>query len=144
METSVSGVICRKPGLLGSVTSRAEAQVLRLSMVYALLDRSSVIRVEHLRAALALWRFCEASAKYIFGDALGDPVADTILAALRSSGPAGLTRTQIRDLFDRHTKEDKIASALASLEALSLARRVTQVTGGRPAECWFAMDLVAT
>jgi hypothetical protein len=43
-----------KPGLLGAITARAEAQVLRLSMIYALLDFSNVVRVEHLKAALAL------------------------------------------------------------------------------------------
>ncbi|HEV8716340.1 MAG TPA: hypothetical protein VGX03_26400, partial [Candidatus Binatia bacterium] len=36
-----------KPGLLGAVLSRAEAQVLRLSVIYALLDMSAVVRVEH-------------------------------------------------------------------------------------------------
>ncbi len=45
----------RSTGLLAAVTSRAEAQVLRLSMIYALLDRSATIREEHLRAALAVW-----------------------------------------------------------------------------------------
>ncbi|MGE0827258.1 MAG: hypothetical protein AB7P18_34690, partial [Candidatus Binatia bacterium] len=44
-----------KPGLLGAMLSRAEAQVLRLSLIYALLDKSSAIRIEHLRAALAVW-----------------------------------------------------------------------------------------
>ena len=72
-----------QPGLLGAVTSRAEAQVLRLSMLYALLDCSDEIRVPHLVAALALWDYCEKSARWIFGDALGDPVADAILSALR-------------------------------------------------------------
>jgi hypothetical protein len=133
-----------KPGLFGSVTSRAEAQVLRLSMIYALLAQSGTIRAEHLRAALALWRYCEDSVRFIFGDALGDPVADTILEALRSSVPAGLTRTEIRDLFGRHLKEEKIAPALASLEALGLAKMLRILTGGRPVERWFASCLVAT
>src|SRR5205823_1307849 len=44
-------------GMLGAVTSRAEAQVLRLSMIYALLDSSDVIRVPHLQAALEVWRY---------------------------------------------------------------------------------------
>jgi hypothetical protein len=36
-------------------TGRAEAQVLRLSMIYALLDNTATIAEVHLRAALALW-----------------------------------------------------------------------------------------
>jgi len=66
-----------KPGLFGAVTSRAEAQVMRLACIYALLDRETEVRKVHLEAALAVWNYCEASARYIFGDALGDPLADT-------------------------------------------------------------------
>ncbi len=72
-------------GLLGSVTSRATAQVTRLSCLYALLDNSDVIRLEHLEAALAVWQYCEDSAKHIFGMALGDKVADEILAKLEQA-----------------------------------------------------------
>jgi hypothetical protein len=71
------------PGLFGAATSRAEAQVLRLSVLYAALDRSAVITADHLLAALAVWRYAEESARWIFGDATGDPTADTIIGALR-------------------------------------------------------------
>lgn len=73
-----------KPGLLGAIISRAEAQVMRLACLYALLDFSYFVRPEHLKAALALWEYCEASCQYIFGDTLGDPVADEILSRLNS------------------------------------------------------------
>ena len=72
-----------KPGLLGSMIARAEAQTMRLACIYALLDCSPLVHREHLLAALALWDYCEASARGIFGDSLGDPVADEILRALR-------------------------------------------------------------
>ena len=52
-------------GLSGAVISRAEAQTMRLALLYALLDQSETIQVEHLRAALALWRCCEVSARRI-------------------------------------------------------------------------------
>ena len=71
-----------KTGLLGAVTARAEAQVMRLSCLYALLDLSDTIRLEHLSAGLALWAYCEDSAKYIFGETLGDPLADEIKRVL--------------------------------------------------------------
>ena len=74
---------------------RAEAQTMRLACLYALLDRSEKVRAEHLVAALALWTYCEASARWIFGDELGDPVADEILDALRVN-PAGLTKNRDR------------------------------------------------
>ena len=59
------------PGLSGAVTSRAEAQTMRLALLYALLDSSDCIRREHLVAALALWEYVEASAQCVFGDSMG-------------------------------------------------------------------------
>ena len=41
---------------VGAITGRAEAQTLRLSLLYALMDASRVIRCEHILAASAIWR----------------------------------------------------------------------------------------
>lgn len=73
--------------------------------IYAALDRSLVIELPRLEAALAVWEYCEASARYIFGDATGDPTADRILEALRAAGP--LNRTDISALFQRNVSADK-------------------------------------
>ena len=128
-----------KPGLLGAATSRSEAQTMRLAMLYALLDRSPVIREEHLLAGLAVWEYAEQSARYIFGSALGDPVADAILRELRRVQPDGMTRNDLRDHFNRNKPADEISRALGVLDEYQLARREMQGTGGRPAEVWFAM-----
>lgn len=126
------------PGLYGAVTSRSEAQVMRLAVIYAVLDQAAEIRVEHLRAALTVWDYCEASARYVFGDVLGDETADPILMALRAAGPDGLTRTQIRDLFKRHKSASDIERALTILASLGLADRVVTPTEGRSAQTWIA------
>jgi len=129
-----------QPGLLGALTARAEAQVLRLSLIYALLDCSPDIREPHLRAALALWDYAERSVKYIFGDALGDPVADTILTHLRAAGRAGLSRTDISGLFQRNVSAAKITPALMSLLKGQLASFKRVPSGGiRPTEMWYAV-----
>lgn len=128
-----------RPGLFGDVTGRAEAITLRLSLLYALLDCCPQIRVPHLAAALEVWRYCEDSARFIFGDALGDVVADTILEALRCR-PEGMTRTDLRDLFDRHKSTSEIARALGVLKTAGLVRcDMDKRTGGRPVERWFAI-----
>src|SRR6185295_14596869 len=119
-----------KPGLLGAVTARGEAQVMRLALVYALLDQSPVIRVEHLRAALAVWEYAETSAEFIFGDRLGDPIADAILTALRQD-PLGMTRTEIRDLFGRNQSADRIEIALLRLSEAGKVTSRREETGGR-------------
>ncbi len=128
-----------KPGMLGAVTSRAEAQTMRLACIYALLDKSAVIRREHLRAALAVWTYCEQSAAYIFGMALGDPAADTIMQALRDVAPAGLTRTEISNVFGRNRDSDQINRALTALREAGRARSEFEETEGRKAERWFAV-----
>lgn len=126
-----------KPGLLGAATSRAEAQVLRLAALYAVLDLSSSIEAEHLEAALAVWRYAEGSARFIFGDATGNPIADRIAAALEEK-PDGMSRTEVRDLFKRHQSKARLDGALALLEKSGKARRETAETTGRPSERWFS------
>jgi len=122
-----------KPGLVGALTARAEAQVLRLQCLYALLDGSEIIKAEHLTAALALWKYCEASVHFIFIGMTGSNVADRILEGLRVASN-GLTRTEIRDLFDRHQKANTINDALSMLEALGYITIEKEETGGRPTE----------
>jgi hypothetical protein len=56
----------------------AEAHVVRLAMIYALLGCSQHIGAEHLGAALAIWRYSTDSGRWIFGDSLGGPTADEI------------------------------------------------------------------
>lgn len=126
-----------KTGLFGMVTSRAEAQVMRIACLYALLDRSAWVRLPHLEAALALWQYSEESCRWIFGFALGDSTADQILEALKSE-PAGMTRTQIRQLFSGHKESREISTALALLLSTGLALRTKQDTAGRPTETWTA------
>jgi Protein of unknown function (DUF3987) len=125
-------------GLLGSVTARAEAQVRRIAMIYALMDGLQEVDSVHLLAALALWRYCEQSARYVFGSALGNRVADEILRALRAAGPSGMTRTEIRDLFKRNESADRIGAALTMLSDRKLATSESRETSGRPTEVWRA------
>lgn len=141
--SAYEGLAEGKPGLLGTAISRAEAQTMRLACLYALLERSESIRRAHLEAALALWRYCERSAQYIFGDALGDPDGDKLLSALRSS-PLGLTRNQIReDVFQKNKPSAEIAQILGRLLEHGLVRCQKVDTGGkRPTETWYAINAV--
>lgn len=125
-------------GLLGAVTGRAEAQCLRLALLYALLDRKNQIDEPHLLAAIALWEYCEQSARFIFGSAIGSKVADEILRALRSVGERGMTRTDIRDLFTKHQSAEKISAGLDLLKQRKLAHVEIQRTPGRSIEIWRA------
>ena len=126
-----------QPRLFGAITARAEAQVLRLSVIYAAIDGSEVIQLPHLLAALAVWDYAEASARYIFGDATGDYIADRVLNTLKQT-PEGLSRTQISNLLGRNIREDRISRALGLLLKLGRVRFETQLTEGRAKEVWYA------
>jgi len=117
-------------------TSRAEAQVIRLALIYALLDNKTQIDLLHLRAALAVWGFCEDSATQIWGDMIGDDVADTILAMLKTTGMAGLGRTEISNLFSRHVPSVRITMVLQNLQSTGKAERVPGPSLGHGEQRW--------
>jgi hypothetical protein len=130
-----------RPGLGGALAARLEAQVLRLALIYALLDKSSLISRRHLEAALALADYCERSIGHIWGDSTGDPVADQILRELRDRA-GGMTATEIHALFGRNQTADRIGKALGLLLRYGLVRRERDKAapaGGRPADRWVAV-----
>lgn len=124
-------------GLAGSLLGRAEAHVLRLSVLYAVLDKSHEVQAEHLLAALAVWEYAEASVLHLFGSSTGDPTADDILQHLHGS-TAGATRTDIRQAAGKHLEAERIEQALAVLHQMELARPERRDTAGRPSEVWVA------
>lgn len=126
-------------GLVGSLCARAEAHVLRLAMLYALVDGDTTISTAHLHAGLALWDYAARSIAWATRSATADPVAEQIHAALAASAD-GLTRTEVRDLFARNLPGARIDAALATLGRTGRAKRRRLMTAGRPAEVWEAVD----
>jgi len=122
-------------GLVGSLTARAEAHVLRLAMLDALVDGDAVIRPAHLQAGLAIWDYAARSVAWATRHTSADPVAEQIHTALIAA-PDGLTRTQLRDLFARNLPATRLDAALATLGNAGRAQRRRLATAGRPAEVW--------
>jgi hypothetical protein len=103
-------------------------------MIYALADRSRIIFEQRLRAAHAVWKYCEGSASFLFGDRLGNPKAEKILAALQEA-PRGLTRRDINNnVFKRNLKAEPLNDALKLLVRLGRISSQIERTGGRDAE----------
>lgn len=121
-------------GPLAAVVARGVPQTLRLAVTYALLDRTAVIDVEHVRAALAVWRYVHDSAAYVFGRSTGDPDLDRLVAAVEQAGDAGLSKTDISGLYGRNRDAAHIEYLLDRLLAQGCYERITVATGGRPAE----------
>jgi hypothetical protein len=101
-----------REGIRGALCGRAEAHVLRLSLLYALLDSANAIRPEHLQAALSFWEYCERSVEHLFGGATGDVDGQKILNALKS-GPMAIT--DLYRLFGNNREREWIQAKMASL-----------------------------
>lgn len=127
------------PGLVGAITGRAEAHVVRVAMIYALLDSKGQIGEVHLKAALGVWEYADLSAAYIFGDSTGDPIADDVMTALRGAGEEGLSRTDIRDICGHARRPASVDASLRLLLKLRRARTFPEKTSGRPRQMWIAV-----
>ena len=126
-----------RPGLTGAMLGRAEAQVRRLAMLYALLDQTTVCGLAHLQAALAVWVYAARSVRFVFGDGVGDKTANAILDAVRADAEKGLTRTAVSALFHGNRSADEIKRGLGVLVAAGLAHCTKIPTEGRDEERWF-------
>jgi Protein of unknown function (DUF3987) len=130
-----------RPGLLGAILGRAEAQVIRLALIYALLENSEEIDLPHLGAAFAVWAHSEDSATQLWGDMIGDEVADTIWFALKNAGAAGMTRTDIYRLFSGHQSSDRMTTSLGKLQRMGWVERMPSTpSGGRQEERWRVVE----
>lgn len=128
------------PGVAGALTARAEAQVLRLSVVYAALDGSPVIEPQHLRSAKAVWDYAESSVRFVFGGATGSHIADRLYEAIVAAGPRGMSGTEQRDLLARHASGLERQEALALLEERGLIVTTEEKTQGAPRRTAYATD----
>jgi len=105
------------PVSLGPLTGRAEAYVMRLSCLYALQDMLPIRFVsQHLRAALALWRYAEQSIEYVIRqDARQIPKPTTIYHALKKQTRRLKPHRYVQP-FHRHVKAEAIERALVVLQ----------------------------
>ena len=127
-------------GLVGAVIARDAAQVLRLSVAYALTDGSRKIERHHLEAAWAVWRFCRASVVAIFGDCTGNPVADKVLEAVRTAGAQGLTTDDLYRVLGRHVSAERRKAATDLLARRGLIEVRTVGTRGRSATVFVSCE----
>lgn len=122
-----------QPGRYGQVTARAAVLVRRLALIYAILGQSQVVTSDHLRAALDLWRYCDESAKLLFGDALGNSRARRIYEALLER-PEGMSQEEIRqEVFSKHLTAGDLQDALRELQSFRMIQVLRKTTPGRTA-----------
>lgn len=120
-------------GKVAQIVARAAPQVLRMSVMAALLDGHDYIDVPHLQAAEAMWSYVEDSTWYVFSDGSGNPDLDRLKAFVDAAGDDGVTRTAIvAGCFGRHRKKAQIDALWADLLALGGYEEWSESTGGRP------------
>jgi hypothetical protein len=122
-----------------ALIARATPHVLRLSMIYALLDSSAMIETRHQESALALWEYAERTSKYVFGDSVGDKVAEKILELLREAGEIGLLTSELRAKIGakKHLREGLLL--LIENEQVTGSKTPPRAAGGRTGQRWFAV-----
>jgi hypothetical protein len=122
-------------GIIGQITARAEAHVIRLALIYTLADGQTQIRSPHLTAALALQDYATQSAAWALTGATGQPLAEQIHALL-ANHPGGLTRSQISQTLNHNQPAGQIENALQLLHTTERVNSTQIPTGGRPAQLW--------
>lgn len=106
-------------GTIGAILSRAEPHVRRVAMIYAVMDRSYLIRPEHLEAALEIWRYSSDSVKWIFGgidsgETVQSKMAEKI-AKFIDRTPEGASRTGIAQYLGGKVKAAEVEYHLGIL-----------------------------
>lgn len=126
-----------RPGFAGALTARGESIVLRVALIYALLDQSTSIKREHLESALAVWRYNVESVELLFRNKAGNSLADTLYRLL-GNGP--MKTAEFHNHMNKPSAE--IREALELLEHNERIRRtkVPHSGPGRPAELWERVD----
>jgi hypothetical protein len=120
----------RLPGLIGALTARREAQTARLALVYALIDRASVVDLEHLLAGEAVWDYAERSAVHVFGISTGNRRADQLLVLLEDGPVEWKSAKQelgVRESTDLQDAVDTLVSG-----GLATMATMPRKGGGRP------------
>jgi hypothetical protein len=124
---------------IDGVLVRDTSHLLKLALIYAVLDQSREIDVAHLNAALAVCDYSQASARWLFCERTGNRLANNIFWALIRN-PEGVSREWIVDnVCYRHIVRIQLEQALEALVKNNMVRmELRKAENGRKIEVWFA------
>jgi hypothetical protein len=119
-------------GIVGGITSRAETQVLRLALIFALLDCKTKIWSAHLQAALALWDYSLRSVEHIFASHGVISIEQQRILDEVANGPTSIT--ELREIvFKRNRPKDLIQ---ADVDALAKKNLVSMCEDENGVQMW--------
>jgi hypothetical protein len=124
---------------IDGVLVRDTSHLLKLALIYAVLDQATQIDLSHIQAALAVCDYSQASARWLFSERTGNRTANKIFWALVRC-PEGMGRDQINDdVLYRNTPKIQLDLALEALAQNGLARlEIKRAANKRKIEVWFA------
>lgn len=110
-------------GALGAIIERGAVMTLRLALIYALMNCSQVIGVDHLEAARAVWQYCRASAAFIWGDeaqgeapsASIDPKDVEMTERILDRVGEGMKRSALKNACSSRSNADRFDKCLEEL-----------------------------
>lgn len=134
-----------RDGLIGNVTARAEAHIIRIAMIYAVSEGIADIDVRHLEAAIAVWTYCEASVEWVFqreAESDAKNLDEPLLEALAESAGKGMKRSEIsKTVFKGNRSSDEIRTILHRLaEKRRIKCHKVKRSTGKPVEVWYLAE----
>lgn len=105
-----------RDGRWGTSTSRGAPQVVRLSLLFCVLDGKRTIELPHLEAAKAVWDYCCSSARWVFEDFQFSQNANKLIAAL-SHGDMTIADAS-QKVFARNLSRMEISDVVDEIESV--------------------------
>lgn len=105
-------------GIVGAITSRAEAQVMRLSLLFCLLGTED-IEVKQIEAAINLIEFCNKSVEFIFSTPAESEAGTDADKLLRALAIRPLSQTDVSAVFSGHKKRSELMALLNELQSMN-------------------------
>lgn len=125
----------RPDGPVAALLARSRPMVLRIALVYALLDGSPAVDAVHLRAARALWQYAEESIHWLYGQLDDQEEVQALIEWLAAAGENGRSKSEVTNDYAKRNKK-AAENALNMIALLIRDGLVTQTTAssgrGRP------------
>jgi hypothetical protein len=142
---SIYAQLCAKPrrGFTDAALARDAAHVMKLALIYCLLDHSCLITKEHPVAALAFYDYVEASTAWLFGETTGNKLANRMLYVLRTYPEAKANGLSLTELHTEVANKNLAAAFLRqALDLLVQAQLIQPIiigyTDGKEITRWKA------
>lgn len=120
--------------------AREVTNIVRIALIYAIIDQSETITSAHLEAAAAFVKYANDSVQIMFGSQFSER-ATTVLAALRAAPrETGMKRTEARALYANNWDAGQFEEVVKELTEAGVAveRVVPSPSGrGRPSQVLF-------